>query len=123
MTTTRAAQLARVTRARTIPPRPRDDDDVELKAEHDPGEQVHDDLEAEHEDGEDDTGEKDDEQPCPPGGAAAGGGGGAGGSAAGGGGAAAPTAPAPLGGACHVSADCAGALICAASVCSAAVIR
>ena len=81
-----------------------DDNDIELKAEHDPGEQVHDDLEVEHEDGEDHPGEKDDDQPCA-----------AGGGSASGGGAAAPSAPTPsapaqLGGACHVSANCAGTL-------------
>lgn len=94
-----------------------DDDDLELKAEHDPGAQVHDDLEAEHADDKEDPGEKDDDQSC-----AAGGGGAAGGGAA-------PTTSAPalgtaqLGGACHVAADCTGALVCAASVCSTAVIR
>jgi hypothetical protein len=110
-----------------------DDDDVELKAEHDPGEQAHDDLEAEHEDGKDDPGEHDDDQPCAGGGGAGGGGGTPAPAPAPGSTAPAPgsTAPAPApapgstaaGGGCHVSADCAGALICAASVCSAAVIR
>jgi hypothetical protein len=94
-----------------------DDNDVELKAEHDPAEQGHDDLDAEHEDGKEDPGEKDDDQPCA-----------AGAGSASAGGAPAPSAPAPsapaqLGGACHVSTDCAGTLTCAASVCSAAVIR
>lgn len=98
-----------------------DDDDVELKAEHEPGDdRYHDDLEGEHEDDKEDDGEKD--EACT-GGGGGGGGGGAGGGAGGGGTSPAPRATAELGGACHVSADCAGALICAASTCAHAVIR
>lgn len=87
-----------------------DDDDKELDAENDPGDRCHDDHADDHDrdhDGKDDDDDKDDKA-CAASGASSGGGGGA------------PpptTGTVPAGGACHVSADCAAGLTCAASVC------